>query len=546
MKKFKIECSIGERFFNDDNPLGPLLEIFTYIEDNKTCIYFSKTCKNLWNLYNYMLLKSSPTKYRLMFLNNSKYISSISSKDVVQCDDSIDLYKYKINFKQRFNFDKYTYCTDFEKSQKSGFSGSKFKEYDKYCSTFEEYEKTNEKCGITQLLQASIIDIVKELNNEENRDVFMISGSYALKLFTKKKFFTFDTGQIKKCIPPVIVRDKEKGPVDLDIFLLGPNKKRMCKELLKRFIVIYNTKLKKMLKDIDTRFSHISIRKSRGLISLYYGIKFKGCYCRSFHVKQGNNRGKSECYDLGCCRNKNCKVCRDTKFLDLIIKKNALLPRDIFEFFDLDCCKIGYFPGKYVKVTKQFIRSIITKKNYFPIRLNYKLLGLIDKEFQDTDFENTSYENIKYVDKQNVHIKRMKKYFSRLNIITIPDFPHQLEYYHHIKFDMILYLTLSNLMSEYMKYNKSRQYLKPSVRYKIRNHIKYSYYDCLNDDFIHKSYFETLILDDEVLNKIDICDNEINKYYYKIFGIKRRGKHGKYLYVERENRKDFSDVCMEI
>jgi len=188
-----------------------------------------------------------------------------------------------------------------------------------------------------------IISILANLNKRYG-EVAFIAGGYALKMYMKNG--VFENGAV----------DNE---MDIDIFLLGGKKKNL--ELSKKFIQElskeYPNELKMMIRN--------------GMVDIF-----------NQHLQPKT-------------------------VAQLILRGHLETPNDLFSFFDLDCCKIGYFPGTgKVICSIDFIRALSTGKN---------------KEY---------FKRLHFTTK-----KRVFKYYGRVKISTSKEHQPLFSFYHSHKKD---------------------------------------------------------------------------------------------------------------
>ena len=191
----------------------------------------------------------------------------------------------------------------------------------------------------------------------------MVSGGTALKNFLAPQDWT----KFKESLSFKIKRNgiyyRSTFP-DIDIFLLGKNKKKICYELLNE---IYKSNLISKYPDIVECISFIDYD---------YDIpncKNPLCNCTTesskksmqFKIRKGiceiHMKYKRKLIKL----NNKIKLTSCSFYYQILLQKDSNTPNDIFCTFDLDCCKIGWFPGlKKVVCSIDFIRSLTSKVNY--------------------------------------------------------------------------------------------------------------------------------------------------------------------------------------
>jgi len=307
---------------------GIYVLIFSFIEDNKTCYNFSLVCKQAYQIFDFMIRKSSARKQKLVSLNE------------------------KIRVNNKFDIFKGNGITSYKIPQQG------------CCQNMEEFENqlANQKFvksyHLNYMGEPLVINEIP-FNNEcddmffeilKKYDNVFVSGGYIVSSFFKKKILANQ---------------------DIDVFLLGENK---VKTKVKTKVEL----CKKIIREIYEKIKILNgfkffVNTKRGLVEIR--IKKIGGFFRKYQF---------------------------------ILKENAKTPGDIFNFFDLDCCKIGYFPyfpktlGLVCNV--DFIRAIIEKKNY---------LSMVKYD-----------RGIK---------KRIYKYFERFGIFTSFEYPHLMSYYHDFK-----------------------------------------------------------------------------------------------------------------
>jgi len=444
-------------FFNSNYP-GVIRLIFSYIKTNKECVNFSRTCKLTSDVFDDMLNKSSTIKYMLKYLNNQD-----------RQDHSVDLFGGRMSIKGEF-----------------------------YCSTIDEYETMPKKDSYfaKYFLIVLFIESISEMNKKYNKRIFMVSGGFALRLLLRSKSWK-DHDKFPRQHTTIMhlkhfhiqIDDNE----DIDVFVLGKNedKTTMVKELL----IIFNNKIEREFKlPFVYKDHHISIRSLDGLVSIYTGksndFDFEYVHRNEFISKKYVHGSKK------CTRFKNYKV------IDIVIKKNAIYPNDIFCLFDLDCCKIGWFPGlKTVLVSNDFIRSLSSCTNYS--RLRAKTLP-------------------------DIFMKRIIKYYDRVGVYTELKIPHQLTYYH----DTIKKCNKNFLKNRIVLISKIKNCdLSDDCKthHIIKNKKFYGYYFCKN--FPH-SESEYEVLPFERYEDLDIGESSGFTCYAKFLGIKQFGLYGFYKYVK--------------
>lgn len=312
-------------------PAELVMEIFSYIPENKTCLDFAMTSKINFAVFYQMMKKSSTLLYRLDFLNGNK-----------RTDNTIDL--YKPGRLHKFELDKKLYV-----------------------QTLEDYEK--------EIKDVDIIKVCAEINKKYG-PVAMIAGGYALLHLLKEKDYQYHeyfVGILRgEHLLPMIWDDKH-NPSDIDIFLLGDKKQEIAYDILTKF--------------------KISKRKE--------GVKNKNDDFFLF-IRDGICDVKTVGEEY--CQREKRKIRNSHLYFQLILKEKAKYPNDIFCFFDLDICKIGYFPGlAKVVLPPDFLRAITSRKNY-----------------SDLVFKKASKK----------HRTRIYKYYRRTGIYTSIQAPPLLSYYH--------------------------------------------------------------------------------------------------------------------
>jgi len=274
MKRLKVLS------LNNFNIPGVFISIYSYIEDNKSCYCFSQTCKLAYEVFEYMLKKSSKRKQKLLKFLRSKL--------------------------EDFSFDY--------------FKGNNITKY-KLVQKREDF--------FSRLNNSKFYNNVKSILLKYGGE-HMISGGFLVSLFFDKKI---------------------EPDQDIDIFLLGQNKVENCINILRE---IY----KKFPKNF-----RIGILP--GLVEILFD-------------------------------NENDLICR----YQFILKENAKTPADVWNYFDLDCCKIGLFNQQLI-CNVDFIRAISTKMNFVSsVTLNKKV-----------------YE-------------RMEKYLKRYGFLTVFEHSHIMSYFH--------------------------------------------------------------------------------------------------------------------
>jgi hypothetical protein len=209
----------------------------------------------------------------------------------------------------------------------------------------EEYEKQIKN------IDMPIIKVLRSINDKYG-PVAMISGGFSLLNLTKTKQWKEHSDNASDYIQNKyyhIEKHKENifcmsfndeqtkhnafySRVDMDICIIVHKQIEICKEICKKLCEEYkNEKNIYFIKKI-----------AKGLFNIY-------------EKSITNKLQKYSCIEVH-------------KHIQLILKDNCKKPNDIFCLFDLDCCKIGYFPGKISKVivNVDFIRSITTFINYAP------------------------------------------------------------------------------------------------------------------------------------------------------------------------------------
>jgi len=322
---------------------------------------------------------------------------------------------------------------------------------DRYSANIKEFE--------SGFVDNFWIDAIAEINKKYGQKA-MIAGGYALLNFTKsknwslhrKKFLTEDP------IRTHALNEIENSDIDIDVFILGDNKIKIAQELLNNF---------KKYHDINNKiYAKVAFP---GLINVYQtsGVKFI------------NPRSELKC--------------------QIILKKAAQTPNDIFCLFDLDCCKIGYFPGlKTVIANIDFVRAISLQVNYFPI----------------IDTAITS-----------VYMSRIRKYFHRTGIKTsIQQLPLLSCVHTHYP---------NNPQEEFVSLSGISEYLfdeKTSLHKKVDWRDYYTWDGEINIDesIICITEWKTLKYDTQLETE----------YYYRIFGIIKNNE-GCYVVNDDKLRESF-------
>jgi hypothetical protein len=186
-----------------------------------------------------------------------------------------------------------------------------------------------------------VIEEMEKINKESKKEErpFFVSGGIALRL-------SLDIDK----------KNTRQKTMDIDVFVLGRNKKEKLTELFRRL------KVKK--------------------------IK----YLLSFNSKYGLYELKLPFTNL--------------MMFQFVLKDFHYYPDDLWAFSDLDCCKVGFFPGyekNEIITCSSFIKFVCFKKNYSSVRM----------EFAKTK-----------------HIERIKKYKRLSGIDTYCGNSHPLENLH--------------------------------------------------------------------------------------------------------------------
>jgi len=408
------------RKITDYNVPGVIRLIFSFISGNDTCFKFALSSKSFWITFYDMLNRSSNSLYRLNYLNGKR-----------PKDYTFDIFKPPIGIK--FKIDERFYVTSIEaylKNIMKVYSNPIIQPYD-----------------IGKGLEITIIQICEKINKKYGR-VAMISGSYALRAFLKSANFIQHSDSIinKYTHPPKKAIQEIEGCKDIDIFILGPNKPQIAREILKEFgkKIIYPKQYvitsRPGLYDVKIAFSH----------------------------------------DL----NPNY-----IQYFQLILKSKAITPNDVFTIFDLDICKIGYFPGlDSVIVPIDFIRTIHCGKNY-----------------SDLEIGKIGWK----------HKQRIIKYFCRTGIRTTIKAPPLMSFYHY---------HINQVFSCGMVSGGAGAFdgLHPDIK---QQHIHNSSYP--GECNVIECGFDNI-------NVLDIkCQNE--DYYYKCYGIRKIGE--KYVYQKNKPKQ---------
>jgi len=210
----------------------------------------------------------------------------------------------------------------------------------KFVSTIGEFIRNVDEGDIIGALLKIICDI-----NEKYGKVAFVSGGYAVRKFLRPK-----------CSIGNDIYSFEYS--DIDIFLFGESCVNVAKEILERL----------------------------SLVGDGFGLRFFSRYGLVDIFK-----GSGDFWLEG------------TLIVQLIFKPSCKSPNDLFVSYDLDCCKIGWFPGlKCVFASIDFIRSMSTGLNCDKLKSVHK------KTFE-----------------------RITKYNHRMGVYSRVDkFPHLLSYYH--------------------------------------------------------------------------------------------------------------------
>jgi len=333
----------------NSNFVGPVSLILSYIEDNATCLRFSRCSKLIHRVYEEMMEKSSTQVYQL------KYLNSEERED----------YTFEL-----FNPPSWVY-TQFELPKEL------------YRTTLDEYVKPIVSEFIGDMIQNKILNCAIAPVNRKYGKVAMVCGGFALRYLTKTRYWdqhSKDTlkylnekgfSRTYRCFGANRHNEgavKTYSCIDIDLFLVGPNKLEVSKEII--------TRVEDVLKEKSTMC----------------GIIFYFTHTDGLIQVKMNGPGPEETY-FG------------EVLLQIIIKKGADKPNDVFCMFDLDCCKIGWFPGlRSVVVPVDFVRSVCSFVNY----------------------TNYSLKRVKCH-----HRKRIVRYYQRTWILTHIGLPHQLSFYHN-------------------------------------------------------------------------------------------------------------------
>lgn len=431
-------------------PYEMIINIFSYIPDNKNCVNFSLVNKYHREIFEFMLERSSTLMYRLKFLNGKR------PKD----------YTFNVFSLRRL---------------------PNFKIDDRfYVTTIEDYEK-----GIKEV---DIVQICAKINKKYG-EVTMIAGGYALIHFLKDKNYDFHNKRVfegyfdnfddyfkevnypmcKKCsklpeeedrqkcmhnyIPPKFKYNFNKSN-DIDIFILGKDKGTIAYEILNEF-----------KKEFQKEFQIVSRN---------------GCYDINLilHTERKHEGKRSE-WEV------------EKPYFQLILKRDAITPNDIFSFFDLDICKIGYFPGlKKVVAPVDFFRAMSSGKNY-----------------SDFVFKCLSSK----------HKSRIYKYFFRTGIRTTLQCPPLMSYYHdHTTQKFCKKVIRWGKLKDDRKDNTYKCFglIKLNIPHKNYYGYRFSSYECCFSSFdeIPPNFFK----------------ESKHKYYYECFGLRK--DNDRFVYVKHTQK----------
>ncbi len=211
------------------------------------------------------------------------------------------------------------------------------------CSNFEEFYDI--------VKDNRIIQGIEKINKRYKIPRIIVSGGFISRIYNK----------IPLCVS------------DIDVYILGSNKSSVCKEIIKELYTKFE----------EGEYTGDIWRKKQ--IKVYDGIV--------------------SVYNIPHCIED--KHVHHNKELDIILKENAKTPNDIFCMFDLDCCKIGWFPGdRKLVCSKDFVRSMKSKLNYCGFDLRYFRLQ---------------------------HFERIFKYYERFGIYSTFEQPPLMSFYHNFK-----------------------------------------------------------------------------------------------------------------
>lgn len=454
-KEKKMSCPNKPKFmfpmFWNANQHDVIYTVFTFIEDNDTCILFAQTCITADQVFRQMILKSSTQLYQLAFLNRENIK-----------DYSIDLFHpYSDNrYPGKFKLNPLLYCTT-------------IKEYEQedQCVDFEHVKRLYPKLDsipIDWRVEADklLIEIIRCMNKKYGNKL-MISGGYALKKLTRCKDWVNHQHLVFADKQKTLKVYDEKRGEDIDIFILGENKVQICREILREFYKRINPYLNSIGKCV-------SIRSCNGLVSLYV-----------------ENHRHHTGHTYYCQSNSSIGVYSE-KYVEFIMKENVETPNDVFSFFDLDCCKIGWFATGKVVAHNDFIRAICTSGNLAPI-----ITLDISKGIK----------------------ARIWKYYKRTGIPTHIKMPHQLSYFHD---------KINKGMGKIKKSLIAKKYSSMKIPHNKQMPKSYVYYICECPNGVHQ--YNVLPMNEESVENIPIYERLIDKYYYEMFGIKRAGLYGNYYF----------------
>jgi hypothetical protein len=509
---------------NDFDGFGVYQMIFSYVKENKDVLNLAYVSKAFYKIFDIMKRRSSNHYYQHQFLIN----------DPNRNDYSFDLFSPDRGCLMKYNLDKELYCTNIEEYEKDEYDEDEDDEDEDEDDEDDdddddeddeddddEIEEYYGNIGLKeediywkqkQLMYTLLIKILKKVNQKYGM-VAMISGGKALEKLTKTKSWNTHFIKIGEKMAEYLYKNKDiqkriKLPLklgekkllyqklcgsndfwcantnnnDIDVFLLGNNKIKILKEIL--------TEFEKALKNMERKKLICKMVYRRGLLDFYIGA-YPSSYYNSAYPPVKTSL---------------------TKYIQFIIKENAKSPNDIFTFYDLDCCKIGWFPGlQKVMVNQDFIRSIFTYINCAPFQF---------KKIND------------------IHIERIRKYFMRTCIRTTIDKPPILSYYHCYRepdMSIIKRLFLYYNMSIKKKVDKKHRFANnnliiPHKSYTKKNHYGISPFYLDKDDNViqsviditYKKIYKKLSIDQ--WRQIKFLEQRQSRYYYQAFGWIRKNR----------------------
>ena len=179
----------------------------------------------------------------------------------------------------------------------------------------------------------------------------------------KQKPFFVAGGSVIGCAHPqelLLAPWTWKNQGDIDVFVLGKNKSEVLSSLLVRILT--------------KRGPFYTRRKGDCLLELY------------LHKLAPFSRMNSKAFEIF------------KKKYQFILMAYHDTPSDVFSFFDLDCCKVGVFPGnpEYVGC-KYFERALKTRMNIWD--LNQRMVGW-----------GHMHRILKYVNRLGIHTTRQKNH----------------------------------------------------------------------------------------------------------------------------------------